>query len=326
MEARTKFALMIAFVAITFMAFMPWRCTASPINVYRDYAAGVPVIIVEIDLNQTGARVTGTMASGGSGHAESWSSLIHRTRPFVAITGTYFDVASHVPVGDLFIDGRLAHFGGKGAALCIGADNRARFVTAPEYRHVDWTPYSFVIRSGPRLVNNGTPQVRMGAEGFHDPALTRPNARLGVGLTRWNRLLLVSTRERVTLSRWARALRAAGAWDAMNLDAGPCMALYVDGRTVIQPRCRLTNLMLVYMDRPRETYAHRKVSLAVQAIADPATGTLISRALAPAAAPSEPLAPSPGPREETPAFYQEDVNLTARTHEQDDSGRWGSRS
>ena len=255
MEARTRFAAIIAILAIVTIGPTSGRCVAAPMNVYRDYAAGVPVIVVEIDLNQPQARVTGALAAGGSGHAESWHSLIERTRPLVAITGTYFDIASRLPIGDLFIDGRLAHFGGKGSALCVTPDNHATFMDVPQYKHIDWSPYDFVIRSGPRLVVDGAPRVHMSAEGFADPALMRPTGRLGIGITRWNRLLLVGTREPVTLMRWAMALRAAGAWNAMNLDAGPSMALYIDGRTIFQPKTPLTNLVLVY-STPTRLLAH----------------------------------------------------------------------
>jgi len=305
MEARYHFDAFVAIIVLTQLSLSTDRCLTAPITIYRDYAANVPVIVVEINLNHSDAYVTGTMATGGSGHSETWSSLIHRTQPLVAVTGTYFDVASKIPIGDLFIGGRLAHFGGKGSALCIDSSNRARFITVPQDRRVDWSTYDFVIRSGPRLVNAGVAQVHMRAEGFHDTALTRPTARLGVGLTKHNTLLLVSTRKAVTLQRWAQALKATGAWDAMNLDAGPCMALYVDGRTVIRPRTRLTNLMLVYDGRPEGRYARRIACQAVrsaQATLPDAVMSSIARQIANPAAPGP---PQQRPRDETPVLRLE---------------------
>lgn len=281
-----------AYIALALIA--PFR-VAGPVfagdrvAVVRDVAGAVPVIIVEINLNDAQAHVTGAMATGGAGHSENWAALIGRTRPAVAVTGTYFDIASRDPVGDLYYDGRLMHFGGKGTALCIGRDNRAAFVSEPDYRHVDFSKYDFAIRCGPRLVRGGRVSVHVAEEGFHDPALIRPSCRLGVGITAQNTLLLVATRERITLSQWARALRGVGAVDAMNLDAGASLGLYIRGRTVIAPQRRLTNLLLVYEKPAVAAFAHRSAaSIAPSRAQEIANLARQDRGLAPAPHPSTP--------------------------------------
>ena len=150
MDARRYFAACTALIALTTCLLVSRPSLAGgPVLVVRDVAAGVPVIAVEIDLSVPTTYVTATMATGGSGHAKSWSKMIDRTQPYVAITGTYFDVASRVPIGDLYIDGKLAHFGGLGTALCVTDDNRASFVNVPLNHHIDWSKYDFVIRCGP---------------------------------------------------------------------------------------------------------------------------------------------------------------------------------
>ena len=112
----------------------------------------------------------------------------------------------------------------------------------------------------PELVGDGVASVHMRAEGFRDAALVRPTGRLGVGITKDNTLVLAGTRKPVTLMQWARALKALGAVDAMNLDAGESMGLYIDGRTLYAPARPLTNLLLVYDNRPHANYAHREAS------------------------------------------------------------------
>jgi exopolysaccharide biosynthesis protein len=52
---------------------------------------------------------------------------------------------------------------------------------------------------------------------------------VAVGLTSKNELLLVATRQPVTLARWARTLRALGARDALNLDGGASTGLFYRG-------------------------------------------------------------------------------------------------
>jgi len=241
------------------MLMMAIRANASSeAYVLHAYAAGVAVVAVQIDLKSPGTRVTGAMAKGGSGHAENWFGMIKRAQPMAAITGTYFDVGSRMPVGDIQIDGVLRHFGGLGTALCVSEGNHAKFIDAPKDHHMDWSKYDFVIRCGPRLVTGGAPGVRAKQEGFRDPALQVPSGRLGIGITKDHCLILAGTRQKVSLARWAKVMKALGATDAMNLDAGPCMGLYANGETIIKPKCALTNLVLVYRDRRRHETAKRE--------------------------------------------------------------------
>jgi exopolysaccharide biosynthesis protein len=256
----------LAALIAVLVARVPVLAAPSP-YVLRAYASGVAVIAVQIDLSSPEMKVSGAIAKGGAGHSEAWTHMIARTRPAVAITGTYFDSKTHQPIGDIVIDGRLSHFGGKGAAFCVTGDNHAKFVSAPDNRHIDWSPYDFVIRSGPRLVEDGTAGVRnICAEGFRDPALRVPSGRLGIAITKDGNLILAATRQKITLSKWAKALKALGAANAMNLDAGPCMGLYVNGETIIKPKCELTNIVVVYNNKraghnPPALTAARQLSL-----------------------------------------------------------------
>ncbi|MCC6728932.1 MAG: phosphodiester glycosidase family protein [Chthonomonadales bacterium] len=219
-----------------------------PIVYVQTTVASVPVKVVYVNLNDPAVKVTAMLAADGSGSTESWSSMITRARPDVAVTGTYFDVATALPVGDIVIDGTLEHFGGRGTALCITADNSATFRKAPLYRHVDWGESELVLRAGPRLVWEGRASVHPRAEGFRDPAVLGRAGRVAVGVTRGGKLVIAVTRRRITLLRLASVMKALGAWNAINLDAGRSMGLYVHGKTVVRPRRRLTNLLLVYTD------------------------------------------------------------------------------
>jgi exopolysaccharide biosynthesis protein len=68
---------------------------------------------------------------------------------------------------------------------------------------------------------------------------------MGIALLPGRRLAVVETEDPVTFARWARVMYADGAVDAMNLDAGASLALYVRGRTVIPPGRDLTNILTV---------------------------------------------------------------------------------
>lgn len=232
---------------------------ADSITYYATTAAGVPLKIIRIDLNNPDIKITGLMAQFGAGHAEPFSQMIRRGQPTVAITGTFFSTRSLRPIGDIVIDGRLAHFGGIGTALCITENNEVEFIKPARYTHQDWSRFDFVLCAGPRLVQKGVAYVNPKAEGFRDRNMLRRNSRLGVGVTRDNHLVFAVTRKPVYLSRLARALKAIGVVDAINLDGGSSIGVYYKGKMLIAPKRRLTNLILVYANRWR--YAQVKERL-----------------------------------------------------------------
>jgi hypothetical protein len=222
-------------------------------------AAGVPVMVLTVDLSDPRVKVTGMVAQNGCGSSERFDSMIGRAHPTAAVTGTFFSVGSLVPVGDIVVGGRLAHHGGVGTGLCITDDNQCRFVQPRQrYTHVDWSRYDFVCCAGPRLVTDGIAGVYPYAEGFHDESLINRATRLAVGVTAHNKLLFVATRDHIYMSRLARVMQKLGCVDAINLDAGSSLGFYHGGRMLAQPGRRLTNLILIYDDRERyERFKHR---------------------------------------------------------------------
>lgn len=221
----------------------------------RKTAAGVPVKIITVNLNSPEVRVTTALPRQGRGRSESLGAMMARTTPAAAITGTFFATDSLLPIGDIVIGGELRHFGGRGAALCLAPHPAGRGMIAtfrPNaglYRHTDWQGYETVLAGGMWLVRDGALALAPRAQGFRDPSLFRPNPRVAVGVTAANKLLLVATGKRVTLRRWAEALRSLGAVDALNLDGGSSTGMFFQGYPVIRPRRHLTNVLVVYTRR-----------------------------------------------------------------------------
>ena len=227
-------------------------CAAKSISVYRTTAANVPLIVINVDMNDSNVKVTGIVAQGGCGSSERFNDMVHRAHPTAAVTGTFFSTDSNVPIGDIVVDGRLAHRGGVGTALCVTQDNQCDFVQPPyRYARMDWSQYDFVCTSGPRLVNNGLPYVYPHAEGFRDSHLLHSATRLAVGRTPKNHLMFVTTRTRVQLGQMAKAMKALGCTEAIALDAGSSLGFYNNGNMLIQPQRRLTNAILIYDDKAR---------------------------------------------------------------------------
>ena len=221
------------------------------IRFWQTAAAGVPVKVISVDLNDPDVKVTGLMARRGNGTAEPFRQMIERANPNVAVTGTFFSLGDLQPVGDIVIDGSLVHFGGMGTALCVTPDNHADMVTVDWGRHHDWSPYDFVVACGPRLLRRGRVVLDPRAERFRDKHMLSPNSRIAVGVTRGNTLFFVMTHQPIYLGRLARVMQSLGASEAMNLDAGTSTGFYYNGATLAQPGRQLTNMIVVYGHKDR---------------------------------------------------------------------------
>ncbi len=221
------------------------------IRFWQTAAAGVPVKVISVDLNDPDVKVSAVMARHGSGTSEPFRQMIERSQPNVAVTGTFFSLDNLQPVGDIVIDGSLIHFGGMGTALCITPDNQAQMVTCQWGRHHDWSPYDFVVACGPRLLQRGRVVLNPHAERFRDAHMLSPNSRIAVGITRGNTLFFVMTHQPIYLGKLARVMQALGAKEAMNLDAGTSTGFYYNGATLAKPGRKLTNMIVVYGRRSR---------------------------------------------------------------------------
>ncbi|HZO88223.1 MAG TPA: phosphodiester glycosidase family protein [Chthonomonadaceae bacterium] len=238
-------------------------CAAGSIRFARTTAAGVPLMVLTVDLNNPNVKVTGMVVPPW--HAEPFESMIRRAHPTAALTGTYFCERTLVPIGDIVVDGRLAHRGGMGTGLCITDDNQCEIIKTPRYRRVDWSAFDFVCCAGPRLVCAGKVALNPWAEGFRDSRLYSRAARLAVGVTEGNHLIFAATRRPITLRRLAMAMQALGCMDAINLDAGSSLGLYYNAKVKAHPHRKLTNLILIYDDRQRyERFKHRLTPLRPQ--------------------------------------------------------------
>ena len=248
--------------AIILLAACAYQTPASAqsIRMVETYAAGIPLKVIYANLNDLNVKVTAELARYGPGHAEPFAQMVRRAAPTVAVTGTFFSTRNHFPVGDIVIDGQLAHFGGVGTALCITDNNEVEFLQPKRYTHQDWSRFDFVLRSGPRLIHDGVVYVDPRQEGFRDQRMLSRNSRLAVGVTRENALVFVATRKPVYLSKLARAMRALGVVNAINLDAGSSLGLYYKGKMLIRPKRFLTNVILLYDNRWK--YEERRTLLA----------------------------------------------------------------
>jgi hypothetical protein len=200
--------------------------------------------VVQVDLNRRDVRVTVGVADGGIGRFETWSRIINRLRPTAAITGTYYDTRTFIPVGTIIANGIGVHQGAVGTALTFTAENEARFTRSR--LNAANSGLETALRAGPRLIDQGRVSLMPGIEGFRDPAITARKPRAVVGLTRKNKLLLVTVTKPLLLRDMARVMSALGAVDAMCMDGGSSAGLYYAGKSYQVPRRVMTNVLIVY--------------------------------------------------------------------------------
>ncbi len=225
----------------------------------------VPVHVITADLNDPHLKVTVATADGFPRSAEPFHSIIGRTMPSAAVTGTYFSKATLRPVGDIVSDGRARHFGGLGTALAITPYNMAEMRTVPYGRHQDWAAFETVLGAGPRLLREGEVVVRARAEGFSDPHVLGRAQRTAVGLTGGRKMLLVVTRRHLTLTELAKVMQRLGCREAMNLDGGASTGMYYRGWTVVAPQRPLVNLLVIHEDVPLLARSRAPMSPAARA-------------------------------------------------------------
>jgi Phosphodiester glycosidase len=231
---------------------------------------GTTVHIIRVSLDSDRVLVQPMLAQGGVGCSESLSSMATRGAR-VVLTGAFFDTKSLQPMGDIVIGKKLVHFGGRGAALCLRHVKKGEGWVASIRsndgidRHTDWGKSDIVLAGGIPLLKDGKSVVNPRKSGFSS-LLEKPDPRAGVGVLKNGDLILCATKTPITLTAWAKVLKAAGAVEALNYDGGSSTGLYIDGKALVAPGRKLTNALAVYVERPTalaKTLAKRKKPITV---------------------------------------------------------------
>ncbi len=205
---------------------------------------GVPCHIVEASLSVV--RVEIVVPPGFPNAEERFSSMVSRSEPFAAINGTYFDVNTFRPIGDIVTGGTKLYDGRMGTVLAITTDDRADIRRVPWGRTQNWRGYSTVLGCGPALLLDGVIDIDPEGERFQSRKVTMRTPRSGVGITLGDRIILLQTRSSVDLDELAEIFKALGCHEAMNLDAGASLAFHADGKTYQRPSRKLTNILVLY--------------------------------------------------------------------------------
>lgn len=209
------------------------------------------VNVVSIDLNDPQIIIKPVLAqknTGKSYSAERFSSFIKRLKPVAAINGTYHDTSTLHPVGTIIIDGKIASVGSHGTLVGITYTGEIEFrlTNGSNKFYIPWVFYQQGICSGPTLVYQGKIYLQPRKERFKDPRVLGYAPRSALGVTKDNKLLLVTVRTSINLKKLAKIMYALGCQNAVTLDGGGSSSLYYKGKYVTYTNRRLTNILAVY--------------------------------------------------------------------------------
>jgi len=248
---RLPVLLSAAIACVAFIGSLP-HCPSSGDSVVLEErrVRSAKVYVITADLSDPSLKVGIGLPAKGISHSEPFMNIVRRRAPIAAVTGTYFCTRSLLPVGTVVSEGRVRFVNCIGNTLCFFGANRVEFIDSRKGENVDLTGAQCAVRAGPRLLKSGQYAVSPRREGFRDPGLFGRRSRVAVGLTRHNKLLLVSVATPVTFGTTAAIMKSLGAADAMCLDGGSSSAMYFRGRVVRAPGRQLTNVIELHKVTP----------------------------------------------------------------------------
>lgn len=182
--------------------------------------------------------------------AGAWKMISVR-QPAAAITGTFFGHESQQPIADVVVDGRLVAEGHRGSAVGVDWFGRVHIFDTQFKEPIDWYSYRHLLRGTVRLIKEGKVSPNPRAQHFTDSRIWSRAPRTGVGLTADNRLVMMATKNKVTLSEFGNAMKRLKVRDAVALDGGGSTMLYYRGDLVLPPQRSLSTMFILHERPPK---------------------------------------------------------------------------
>ena len=244
--------------------------TADSVQLSKVTVDGVYFNRIDVNLNDQSLLATPGVALDDPERRKTFKDFVTDYHPLAQITGTFFDLHSGEPIGDIVVRGRQLFFTrGIGSALVVTPDNKAAIVDTPS--NEGWAGYESVLQGGVRLVRGGQAVCDTRAQGFHDHYMERLTSRVVVCLWPGNQLVLMST-GRVLLPDLADILVKMGCLDAMALDGGGSTGIAFKGRQLYSTGRKLANVLMVVRRTPEEIAAREEAArVAAAAVPTPST-------------------------------------------------------
>lgn len=214
----------------------------SPAIAYSSFKVGtVYYHMVTVDLS-SGAAALKTVHNDKL--LPAWK-LVNREMPVVAITGTFYGLKSQTPVADVLVEGQLVAYRNRGSGVGMRHDGSVSLFDTRFKQPFDWSEYQYGLRGAVRVVSRGIVQPNPKAQRFTDSGIWGTAARTGLGMTKKGKLVLIATSGKVTLSQLGKAMKSKGVTEGISLDGGSSTCFYYNGKMVISPARRLSNMLVI---------------------------------------------------------------------------------
>lgn len=230
-----------------------------PVQVRREFAAGVPFYQTTIDLTDADTLITLGLANNAkfansskvSNGDEPFEKMVKRYPAAVIANGTFFGKDQRKWVlGNMVAAGKFLKYSrweNYGTTLGIREGNRPEMITARAEGKPEWNQHWFSLTCGPRLLKQGKVWLAPKLEGFTDPHVLNQGYRTAIGFPQNGKeLYLISFLASLSLQKEAEVMKAIGCYEAMNLDGGASEALAHKGQILIPPGRNFTNVIIVY--------------------------------------------------------------------------------
>ncbi len=187
-------------------------------------------------------------------------SMIRDKQPLAAVTGTFFAFENQLPVADVVVDGEQKATGYRGSVIAVDWYGNVSILDPEVRRPFDYLQYRYALRGGVRVVRNSQVKPNARAQGFTDPAIWGKARRAGMGVTKQGKIVLIATRQRVSLEGLGKAMLSQGVVDGVSLDGGGSAMLYFNGDIKISPNRKLSTLFMIERRTPFDALFKNRIT------------------------------------------------------------------
>jgi Phosphodiester glycosidase len=223
----------------------PKKPSLNSVRLENRKVLGVHVKLVYVNLENPRVKVAPVVPQKLFKKGTRFDTMVAGSSAVALFNGGYFHPSTFSPVGDLVHQGRWINKGRLRTGLAISYTNEVKLWL----RRGDISPRQVetLIGTGPLLIRAGKINPVPKDEGYQDRAVWSKAPRSAVGIVTKKKLVLVSTRERLSLRELGKIMRALGARDAIALDGGSSVGMAWKGKVLIHPKRKIAFGLGVYV-------------------------------------------------------------------------------
>jgi Phosphodiester glycosidase len=223
----------------------PKKPSRNSVRLENRKVLGVHVKLVYVNLENPRVKVAPVVPQKLFKKGTRFDTMVAGSSAVALFNGGYFHPSTFSPVGDLVHQGRWINKGRLRTGLAISYTNEVKLWL----RRGDISPRQMetLIGTGPLLIRAGKINPVPKAEGYQDRAIWSKAPRSAIGIVTKKKLVLVSTREHLSLRELGKIMRALGARDAIALDGGSSVGMAWKGKVLIHPKRKIAFGLGVYM-------------------------------------------------------------------------------